>query len=354
MTTGTLSTVARTRSRKMVSGGMRHAKVEAGLVIVIAIVAVLVANASGLAATICAFTLVWLLMGQSWNIISGMAGPLALGQAAFFGTSDFLSIYLHTNAGMNTWVAILLGLLASAAMAAVLGTLALRLPFFYFAIASLMVPLILQSLAEYGGFFELLRPTYEKSTPSQFWWAGPYPYVIVGAIAVGIVGLLTARLANVRMGRYFMAIRENQRAAEASGVPTSRYKVYAFVIAAVIAGFAGVIYGQLTFVFDPTSVFDPSVSIEALVIALVGGAGTVLGPAIGAIIIVPATELTLTYLNQAPGLNEIAYAILLFIVAMWFPRGAYPTIAAWVRGLRRRRGASTSTTSIGTAADVSS
>ena len=328
---------AKSRGRQMVGGTMRHAKVEAGVVALIAVGCILFAQAGSLQLTIAAFTLVWLLMGQSWNIISGMAGPLALGQAAFFGTSDFLSIWLHTNAGLNTWLAILLALLASAAMAAVLGALALRLPFFYFAIASLMVPLILESLAEYGGFYQLLRPSYPSATFAQFWWPTAYAYVIIGAIAVTLVAVFTARLGGVRTGRFFLAIRENQRAAEATGVPTSRYKVYAFVLSAVIAGFAGILYGQLTYVFDPTSVFDPSISIEALVIALVGGAGTILGPAIGAIIVVPATELTLTYLSQAPGLNNIAYAILLFAVAMWFPRGVYPTVAAKVSAVRQRR-----------------
>ena len=200
---------AKSRGRQMVGGTMRHAKVEAGVVALIAVGCILFARAGSLQLTIAAFTLVWLLMGQSWNIISGMAGPLALGQAAFFGTSDFLSIWLHTNAGLNTWLAILLALLASAAMAAVLGALALRLPFFYFAIASLMVPLILESLAEYGGFYQLLRPSYPSATFAQFWWPTAYAYVIIGAIAVTLVAVFTARLGGVRTGRFFLAIRES-------------------------------------------------------------------------------------------------------------------------------------------------
>lgn len=336
MNLDTIALRAKSRSRQMIGGSMRHSGVEAGVVGLIAIACIVVAQGGSLPLAIAAFTLVWLLMGQSWNIISGMAGPLALGQAAFFGTSDFLSIYLHTNAGMNTWLAILCGLLASAAMATLVGAMALRLPFFYFAIASLIVPLILESLAQYWGFYEVLRPSYPNATFAEFWWPTANAYVIVGAIAVTLVAVFTAWLSRARTGRFFLAIRENQRAAEASGVPTSRYKVYAFVIASLIAGFAGVLYGQLTYVFDPTSVFDPSVSIEALVICLVGGAGTVLGPAIGAIIIVPASQLTLTYLSQSPGLNDIAYAILLFAVAMWFPRGIYPTIAAKIRAARQQ------------------
>jgi branched-chain amino acid transport system permease protein len=154
---------------------------------------------------------------------------------------------------------------------------------------------------------------------------------------VFLVAVLTAVIAQRKIGRYFVAIRENSRAAEASGVPVFQYRLYAFLIASVIAAIAGALYGQLTFVFDPIDAFDPSVSIEALVVALVGGAGTVVGPVLGGMIVVPAAQLARTYLYQEAGLDQIGYAILLLIVALWFPSGAYPTIAAAVR---RRRSAS--------------
>jgi branched-chain amino acid transport system permease protein len=316
------------------SGGALPVRTEAVAAAVIVVVGIGVATQSPVATSVAAFTMVWILMGQSWNIVSGMAGPLALGQAAFFGTADLLSLLLHTQYGLNTYLAIAAAILVCAALAALVGAATLRLPAFFFAIASLMVPLILQAIAEYRGYYQVLRPSYEQNTPSQFWWSGPFAYVVIGAVLVAAVAALTAFMARRRIGRFFVAIRENQRAAEASGVPTTRYKLYAFVIAAVVAGLAGCLYAQLTFVFDPTDAFDPSISVLALVVALVGGAGTVLGPVIGGLIVIPAQQLTHTYLHQAPGLDQIGYAVLLLLVALWFPRGVYPTV---VTALRRRR-----------------
>ncbi len=315
----------------------RVLRLETVAVVVAVAISVWVATSSRVAATIVAFMMVWVLMGQSWNIVSGLAGPLALGQAAFFGLTDLLSLQLHAGLKLNTYVAILLGLLASALLAALIAVATLRLPAFFFAIASLMVPLILEAVVEYLGYYQVLRPTYETSHPGQFWWSGPLPYAFIGGGLVIAVTGLTGFIMRRRIGRYFVAIRENQRAAEATGIATTRYKLYAFVIAAVVAGMAGALYAQLTFVFDPTDAFDPSISVQALVIALVGGAGTVLGPLVGGLIVVPADQLAHIYLHQAPGLDQIGYALLLLIVALWFPSGAYPSIADGVRSWRARR-----------------
>jgi branched-chain amino acid transport system permease protein len=307
-------------------------------VVVLVVVIVLVGHNTAALATTAAFTLVFTILGQSWNVISGLAGPLALGQAAFFGLSDFLTLWLNSAHHVNQYVGILLGILASVVIAGVVGLATLRLPSFFFAIASLMVPLVLQALVLYYGFFQVERPFSLTSRPGNFYFTGVYSYVLIGAVLVVAAAVFTAVLAQRRIGRYFVAIRENTRAAEASGVPTFRYKIYAFLIASVLAAIAGALYGQLTFVFDPLDAFDPSVSIEALVVVLVGGAGTVVGPVLGAMIVVPAAQLARTYLHQAAGLDQIGYAVLLLIVAMWFPSGAYPTVAFHVRrALQRRR-----------------
>lgn len=304
------------------------------------VVLVVVLAVSGIAApdfaTTAAFTTTFILLGQSWNLISGLAGPLALGQAAFFGLTDFVVLLLRTH-GVNQYVGISAGILGSLLLALIVGTATLRLPGFFFAIASLMVPLIAQAVILYFGFFQVERPFAADNAPGDFYFTEPGPYVVVGGLLVILAAVLTMTIAGRRMGRYFVAIRENQRAAEASGVPTFRYKLYAFLIAAVIASLAGALYGQLTFVFDPLDAFDPSVSVQALVLTLVGGAGTVLGPVLGGLIIVPAAQLARTYLYQLPGLDQISYAVLLLIVALWFPRGAYPTIALALRRRRARR-----------------
>ncbi len=321
-----LSTPARTRTRYEM----------------IAVVVLVVAFAGGSFhvagfAETAAFTMTFILMGQSWNIISGFAGPLALGQAAFFGLTDFAVLQLGT-AGVNQYVGILVGIVGSLILALIVGLATLRLPGFFFAIASLMVPLIVQAVLLYFGFFDVERPFHPTGSFANFYFTDPSSYVLAGGVLVIVAAALTWFISGRKMGRYFVAIRENPRAAEASGVPTYRYKLYAFLIASVFASVAGALYGQLTFVFDPNDAFDPSVSVQALVVSLVGGAGTVLGPVLGGLIIVPLAQLARTYLYQTPGLDQISYAVLLLIVALWFPRGAYPTIAT---AIRNRRGSAT-------------
>lgn len=306
-------------------------------VLVLVVTMVLIGHNTPALASVAAFTMAFTILGQSWNMVSGLAGPLALGQAAFFGISDFLTLWLNSQHHLNQYLGILLGIVASLAIAGIVGLATLRLPSFFFAIASLMVPLVLQALILYYGFFQVERPFRLTSQPGDFYFTAVYSYVLIGALLVVATAVVTAVVAQRRIGRYFVAIRENSRAAEASGVPTFRYRLYAFLIGSVLAAIAGALYGQLTFVFDPLDAFDPSVSIEALVVVLVGGAGTVVGPVLGAMIVVPASQLARTYLHQAAGLDQIGYAVLLLIVALWFPSGAYPTIAHYVRRVRTRR-----------------
>ncbi len=303
-------------------------------VLVVAVIAI--AKGSSVFATTAAFTMTFILLGQSWNLISGLAGPLALGQAAFFGITDFFVLWLGTH-GINQYIGVLVGVAASLILALIVGLATLRLPGFFFAIASLMVPLIVQAVILYFGFFQVQRPFHLEDNAADFYFTDPWTYVLIGGVLVIGVGALTTTIAGRKIGRYFVAIRENPRAAEAAGVPTFRYKVYAFLIASVVASLAGALYGQLTFVFDPLDAFDPSVSVQALVVSLVGGAGTIVGPVLGGIIIVPAAQFARTYLYQAPGLDQIGYAVLLLIIALWFPRGAYPTIARYLQDRRVRR-----------------
>lgn len=323
--------------RHVGGGQSRVLALEVAGTVVVIVAAIFFARTSAVATSILAFTFVWVLLGQSWNIISGLAGPLALGQAAFFGLTEVLTLVLHQNAGLNTYLAILLGLAACVVLAVIVGIATLRLPAFFFAIATLTVPLIIEALVENAGYTEVLRTTYSGNTPSQFWWTGPYPYLVIAGILIMVLAAATAILMRARIGRFWVAIRENERAADASGIPTTRYKLYAFVIGAVIAGVAGAIYIQLIFVFAPTSVFAPQISVLGLVVVLVGGSGTVFGPVLGGLIIGAGKQLTNIYMSSTPGLPIIGYAVLLLIVAFWFPRGVYPSIAQWVRNLRARR-----------------
>lgn len=287
-------------------------------------------------ATTGAFLVLWALMAQGWNLISGYGGPLALGQAAYFGLADFLTLLLLQKYGLSQYVGALIGIVVALVVASIVGAITLKKPAFFFAITSLLVPLILQAVVIYLGYYQVQRAFMPEPSIAMFWFPGPFPYLVVGAVLVVICGFATSFMKRRRMGRFLVANRENMRAAESAGVPTFRYKMAAYLIAAAIAAVAGVLYAQVTYIFDPLDAFDPAVSVQPLLLTLVGGIGTVFGPVLGALIVVPAQQFLRIYVHQAPGLDLLTYAILLLVVSLWMPRGAYPSIRNLIVRLTRR------------------
>lgn len=284
-----------------------------------------------------ALAAVWCLMAMGWNIISGYAGPLSLGQGAFFGLTAFFTTMLFARFNLSPFVGILVGVVVSVLVALGIGLLTLRLSGLYFALATLTIPLIIGVLTKYFGFYEIARP-YVGQSVAYLQFDSSVAYYIIAAVLVVLGLFFTAYLSGTRTGRYFVAIRENPRAAEASGVPTSRYKLIAFLIGAAFSGLAGGLYSQLAFVFNPDDVYSPLVSVQALLIVLIGGPGTVLGPVMGAAIVIPGGELLAQHFSQLPGLNHLAYAAVLFVVALFSKGGLYPPLEGLVvRLLRRRR-----------------
>ncbi len=280
---------------------------------------------------------VWALMASGWNIISGYTGPISLGQGAFFGLTAFTTTVLFADYNLTPYLGIAVGVVLSLVLAALVGLVTLRLSGLYFALATLTIPLIMATLTRYFGYHEVPRP-YVGESVAYFQFNDTLPYYVAAAVLVAAALFFTTRLEGTRTGRYFVAIRENERAAEASGVPVLRYKFYAFAIGAVLSALAGGLYSQLSFVFSPDAVYSPIISVQALLIVLIGGSGTVLGPLIGAAIVIPLSEFTAVYFSQLPGLNELVYAVVLLVVAFWSRRGLYPFIAEGLAGLRARMG----------------
>jgi branched-chain amino acid transport system permease protein len=293
---------------------------------VLLVVGGLVALGSENAAHMMALTAVWVLMATGWNIISGYAGPISLGQGAFFGLTAFITTVLFANFNITPYLGILLGIAASVVLAAVIGLTTLRLSGLYFALATLTIPLIMGTLTRYFGYHEVPRP-YVGESVAYFQFDSSLAYYVVAAVLVALSLFFTTRMERTRMGCYFVAIRENERAAEASGVPTFRYKFFAFAIGAGFSALAGGLYSQLSFVFSPEEVYSPLISVQALLIVLIGGSGTVLGPMLGALIVIPISELTAVYFSQLPGLNDLIYALVLLVVAFWSKGGLYPYLA---------------------------
>jgi branched-chain amino acid transport system permease protein len=187
----------------------RH--VEAIVIAAVVCAAILFGATGQFAATTAAFLMVWVLMAQGWNIISGFGGPLALGQAAYFGIADFVTLLLLDRYGVTQYVGILVGVAAALLIAFVVGGITLQKPAFFFAITSLLVPLILQAIIIYFGIFQIPRRLPPEPSLAMFWFADAFPYLVAGGLLVVITGFFTSSMRLRRMGRFLVANRENTR-----------------------------------------------------------------------------------------------------------------------------------------------
>jgi branched-chain amino acid transport system permease protein len=155
------------------------------------------------------------------------------------------------------------------------------------------------------------------------------------ALALMLLGTgVVALVERSRLGAYLLAIREDEDAAEALGVDTFRYKLWAIVLSAFLTGLGGAFYANYLFSLQPNAVFGIPLSVDIIIRPVVGGAGTVLGPLVGSLILSPLAEVARIYFTQPgwTGLHLVVYGALLIAVVLFLPHGAYPHLRrAWTR-----------------------
>ncbi len=220
-------------------------------------------------------------LATSWNLIGGMAGYPSFATAAFFGVGAYAGA-LAQGAGAPLPLAWAAGGLAAGVVAVVVGWIVLPLRGHYFAIASLAVVIVLRQLTTNwtdltGGGMGLNLPVMTSSPETQalIFYAGQ---VVVSLIAVAMAAWVAAG----RLGFALRCIRQNETAAGMLGLNARAAKVAAFALSAAIAGPAGAIYASSVSYIEPGDVFDLVLTVEPIIMAMLGGAGTVAGPVLGA------------------------------------------------------------------------
>ena len=281
--------------------------------------------------------LLYATLGQSWNWISGYAGNISFGHAIFFGCGAYASALCVTH-GLSPWLAIPAGALVAAVLALITGFPTLALRGHYFSIATIAVAAIIDALVRTQPWlgrangFEL--PIASGWAALQFPEKGPY--VVLALALFAIVQLATMWLERSRLGYYLRALRANYAAAASVGIDERRWKLIAFAWAAVIASCAGVLYAQYTLFIDPPSTIALAVSIDIALIGVVGGIGTLWGPATGALVyVVLAKAVALRLGGTGKGYDLVIYGAIICLIAALRPYGIVGTI---VDALRRRRG----------------
>lgn len=271
-------------------------------------------------------------LSSAWNIIGGMGGQLALGHAAFVGLGAYTSTLLYLNFHVSPWIGMFAGGLVAAALSVIVGypTFKLRGPYFVMATVAVgeAIRIIFQNTQkmfgmEIRGARGLLIPlaaARDRLWAFQFTEKSGYYYTILGFL---VVILLVARwIERSKLGYQLAAVRDDEDGAEALGVDTTRAKLTAAALSGFFAALGGTFYAQFLSFIDPMGIMGAQLSNELALIAIIGGEGTVWGPVLGALILVPVSEITRTYLGSTfLGVHLVAYGAILMLVIMYMPQG---------------------------------
>jgi branched-chain amino acid transport system permease protein len=231
--------------------------------------------------------LMWVVIGSSWNLISGYTGQVSFGHAIFYGTGAYTAGLLTTKLGISPWWGMLLGGPVAMVVGMLIGWICFRLRGPYFALATIAIGEIFRLIATvWRDFTEgmqgimIIRNIQDKI----------YYYYLALALA-GVCIYVIHRVMRSKWGYYFVAVREDQDAAEAMGISSFRYKSLSLMISSFFAGTAGAFYMNYMAFIDPHVVFSLHyISIMAILVAIIGGVGTLWGPPVGAFIMVLLQE----------------------------------------------------------------
>ncbi|MGH7748939.1 MAG: branched-chain amino acid ABC transporter permease [Candidatus Dormibacteria bacterium] len=256
----------------------------------------------------------FIVMASAWNIIGGLAGYAAFGNVAFFGIGAYASGVAVVKGHVPLPVALVLAPCTAGAFAAVIGVPLLRLRGHYFAIATLGISValgeVVDNLDALGGSTGLFLPIVRSDLLFFYLMSG------AAALAVGVTWWVTRS----RFGYGLLAIRESEEAAAVIGVSTTLHKVGAFVLAGALTGLAGGIFAQWNVFINPENTFPVDYNVQMILMAVFGGAGTVLGPVAGAIVIEVLIQ-RLAVGGAAAIYAQIGLGFLLAATVVFIPRG---------------------------------
>lgn len=272
-------------------------------------------------------------LGMSWNVMMGFAGQFSLGHALYLGLGAYAGAAAYVHFGLPPWAGMIVGGAVAALVGAGIGALGFRFGVkgVYFALLTIAFSEFTRILFDHwtwiGASSGIYMPVANRTGNDVWMLRGSndlFYYVILGMCSLAF--LLSAWLMRTRTGYFWMAIREDQEAAETLGVPVFRMKILAVMVSAALTSAAGVFYVFYNNNIYPENIFSMHRSIELMLGAIIGGIGTLFGPILGAAVLTIIGEL----LNHATegmridGLKQVAYGLCLLIIVGLKPEGLWP------------------------------
>ena len=295
--------------------------------------------------TIAVFTLIFAAATTGWNIFSGYTGYVSLGHAAYFGLGGYamaiLCQDLKVPGGYIPFLLVPVAGLIAAIFAIPLGWIALRVRRHTFVVITIAMFFILQLLSY--NLRDLTNGSTGLSLPIPTDWSGDffsYPFYYVALLVLVVSVAIAWWVRNSKYGLGLLAIRDDEDRALGLGVKTGPSKLVAFVISAFIVGMIGAIWAYFVESIYPPTGFDATFDVAVVLMAYLGGLGTISGPILGALILEPAQQyFTLEY--GANGYYLVIYGALFLVIMLLLPRGIIPTLnERWVKfqyGRRRQQ-----------------
>ena len=267
---------------------------------------------------------VWAVFGLSWNLLSGYTGLISFGHAAFFGIGAYTMALGQIYLGISPWLLIPVAAVLGSVAGLLIGFPTFRLQGHYFALATLAYPLAILYVFEWLGFQELTLPI-KRDAPIVFMqFADTRLYTLIALIIMFASIVLTQLIERSRFGMALLAIKQNEAAAEAAGIDTLGWKLRAITVSGAIAATIGAFYAQVLLVVTPQSVFGMLVSAQALTVAMFGGVGTVWGPVIGSVILIPLAEILRAEVgDRFPGIDGVVFGVAIICVILAAPEGLF-------------------------------
>ncbi len=272
---------------------------------------------------------------SAWNLIGGYAGQVSVGHAVYFGSGAYSALLVYTKFGWPPVAGAPLGIVVSLALATVIGLPTFRLSGHYFSMATIaaaeLVRLLVTDWVFVGAAVGMMGPAVPRSV-ADLQFIDPGDLLLDVPRRPGGADRLTWWMERSRIGYYLRAINGSERAARSLGVNVRSYKLFALLLSAAFTSIAGTLYALMVSFADPDSTFGILVSVRMLIVAALGGAGTLFGPLIGAFILIPLEEVTnAAFGGSGTGVTYVVYGAVVLIIARFRPGG----LAAIIPGLRR-------------------
>lgn len=261
-----------------------------------------------------------MIMAIAWNILGGFTGYVNFGSAAFFAVGAYTTIALQKAFDLPLSLTLVAAALVCGLIGLGVGYLTLRLKGVYFAIATLAMGIVLETLVNNWSFVGGAKGTY-MLTPEEHLWFDSYSemlFMVMLLLALGSIAISRA-LSSSRLGRGLAAIRDDEVAAECSGVPTLRLKLVSTTVMGAMMGVAGAPYPYFVTYVDPISAFNLFIAVNSIAMPMIGGTSHWAGPVIGALLVGSAQEvITVTISSE---LNVLLVGIMLVLFITLAPQG---------------------------------